>query len=67
MCRGHSFFGSVTAYERHEKLDEAADEILHHHAHEGHSAFAASFARELTREHLRGAVGEEESGKGEGV
>ena len=61
MCRGHSFFGTVTAYERHEMLDEAADEILHHHAHEGHSAFAASF----TREHLRGGAGGEADGKGE--
>ncbi len=50
MCRGHSFFGSVAAYERHERLDEAADEILHHHGHEGHSVFAASLARELNQQ-----------------
>lgn len=50
MCRGHSFFGTVSAYERHETLDEAADELLHRthggvHGHEhtvpGHSSFAA--------------------------
>ena len=31
MCRGHSFFGTVAAYERHEMLDEAEEEILHGH------------------------------------
>ena len=67
MCRGHSFFGTVAAYERHERLDEAADEILHHHSHEGHSAFAASFARELGRDHLRVGAAGEADGKGEGA
>ena len=67
MCRGHSFFGTVAAYERHERLDEAADEILHHHSHEGHSAFAASFARELGRDHLRAGAAGEADGKGEGA
>ncbi|MBQ3954333.1 MAG: ABC transporter ATP-binding protein [Clostridia bacterium] len=33
MCRGHSFFGTVAAYERHEQLDEAAEEILHRRTH----------------------------------
>ena len=33
MCRGHSFFGTVAAYERHEQMDEAAEEILHRHTH----------------------------------
>lgn len=62
MCRGHSFFGTVEAYGRHERLDEAADEILHQHAHEpGHSAFAA--ARVLGLNHHAGAAGEEEDGK----
>ncbi|MGN1409796.1 MAG: metal ABC transporter ATP-binding protein [Eubacteriales bacterium] len=31
MCRGHSFFGSVEEYARHEKHDELADERYHHH------------------------------------
>ena len=33
MCRGHSFYGTVAQYARHEKLDEAADEARHHHEH----------------------------------
>ena len=61
MCRGHSFFGTVEAYERHERLDEAADEILHPHAHEpGHSVFAA--AHGLGLNHHAGAAGKEEDG-----
>lgn len=31
MCRGHSFFGSVEEYARHEKHDEIADEKYHKH------------------------------------
>lgn len=37
MCRGHSFFGTVDEYRRHEQMDEAADEKRHdHHDHERH-------------------------------
>lgn len=35
MCRGHSFFGTVTEYLAHEAKDEAEDEKLHHH-HDHH-------------------------------
>ena len=31
MCRGHSFFGSVEEYRRHEKMDDLADEQRHGH------------------------------------
>lgn len=34
MCRGHSFFGTVAEYEKHEQIDEEKDEELHHHTHE---------------------------------
>ena len=33
MCRGHSFYGTVTQYARHEKLDMEADEMRHQHEH----------------------------------
>ncbi len=29
MCRGHSFFGTVEEYHRHEELDKAQDDLLH--------------------------------------
>ena len=32
MCRGHSFFGTVEEYRRHEKLDDIADEQRHGHS-----------------------------------
>jgi zinc transport system ATP-binding protein len=67
MCRGHSFFGTVEAYERHERLDEAADEILHQHPHQhpgqhgrdplsGHRPYAAALTRELNH-HAKAAHG----------
>lgn len=31
MCRGHSFFGSVDEYRKHEKMDDMADEQRHTH------------------------------------
>lgn len=33
MCRGHSFYGTVEEYRRHEKLDDIADEQRHGHTH----------------------------------
>ncbi|MBQ4354467.1 MAG: ABC transporter ATP-binding protein [Clostridia bacterium] len=40
MCRGHSFFGTVAEYRRHEQMDEAADEKRHaghDHSHGHHT------------------------------
>ena len=34
LCRGHSFFGTVEDYMKHEQIDELADEARHHHSHE---------------------------------
>ena len=31
LCRGHSFYGTVDGYRRHERLDDAADDALHRH------------------------------------
>lgn len=36
MCRGHSFYGTVSEYSAHEKLDLEIDEKRHHHDHEHH-------------------------------
>ncbi len=33
MCRGHSFYGTVAQYEKHERIDEAEDEARHPHEH----------------------------------
>ena len=34
LCRGHSFYGTVSEYVCHEKLDVALDEERHHHGHD---------------------------------
>lgn len=31
LCRGHSFYGTVEGYRRHEKLDDEADDAMHRH------------------------------------
>ncbi len=36
MCRGHSFFGTVEEYARHERSDIENDMHLHHHGHDHH-------------------------------
>lgn len=35
MCRGHSFFGTVEEYVKHDELDEEHEKQLHHHSHSG--------------------------------
>ena len=31
LCRGHSFYGTVEGYRRHEKFDDEADDAMHRH------------------------------------
>ena len=67
MCRGHSFFGTVAAYERHEKLDEAAEDLLHQHGHDpasGHAVYAAETARGLTHRAERTRAGQDPDTEG---